>query len=141
VLRSPTVAAEALHTGAVTQILVTGGVGHSTAYLREAITAHRVYRDTVTAGRTEAAVLAEILRRHLDVPAESLLIESEATNCGRNAELSLRLLAARRVPVGSIVVVQDPTMQRRTHAAFEQWRGPGGPGLRSHAPFVPVVSR
>jgi hypothetical protein len=140
VLQSLTVAAAALHAGAVTRILVTGGVGHSTADLREAVAAHPAYRDTLTAGRTEAAVLAEILRRHLDIPADLLLVESEATNCGRNAELSLRLIAARRVPVSSIVVVQDPTMQRRTHAAFERWRGPGGPELRSHAPFVPVVS-
>ena len=140
VLESLTVAADALHGGVVTRILVTGGVGHSTAYLREALTAHHAYRDTATAGRTEAAVLAEILRRHLDVPADRLLVESEATNCGRNAELSLRLLAARREPADSIVVVQDPTMQRRTHAAFQRWRGAGGPGILSHAPFVPVVS-
>ena len=30
-------------------------------------------------------------------------------------------------------------MQRRTHAAFDRWRGADGPEIRSHAPFVPVV--
>ena len=39
----------------------------------------------------------------------------------------------------SLVLVQDPTMQRRTHAAFDRWRGADEPEVRSHAPFVPVV--
>ncbi len=139
VLRSLTVAAEALSSGAVGRILVTGGIGHSTPYLREAVAAHPAYRGSETAGRTEAAVIAEILVRHLGVPGDLVTTEEQATNCGQNAEFSLRTLAAEREPTRSVVVVQDPTMQRRTHAAFERWRGAGGPELRSHAPFVPVV--
>jgi hypothetical protein len=139
VLRSLTVAADALRGGAVTRILVTGGVGHSTAYLREAVAAHPVYGDTEAAGRAEAAIIAEILVRHLGVPPDLVRTEERSTNCGENAELSLRALAAQHEASRSVVVVQDPTMQRRTHAAFERWRRAGGPELRSHAPFVPVV--
>jgi hypothetical protein len=139
VLRSLTVAAEALHGGAVERILVTGGVGHSTSYLRRAVAAHPTYADTETAGRTEAAVLAEILVRHLDVPPDLTRTEEESTNCGQNAEYSLRLLADTAAMPRSLVLVQDPTMQRRTHAAFDLWRGADGPEVRSHAPFVPVV--
>jgi DUF218 domain len=139
VLRSLTTTAEAIHDGAVGRVLVTGGTGHSTAYLREAVARHQVYGDTETAGRTEAAVFAEILVRHLDVPAALVSTEEESTNCGKNAELSLRMLAAGPDPTRAIVVVQDPTMQRRTHAAFDRWRGADGPEIRSHAPFVPVV--
>ena len=138
VLRSLTVAAEALHGGAVARILVTGGVGHSTAYLRDAVAAHPSYDGTETAGRTEAAIIAEILERHLDIPRALLRTEEESTNCGENAEYTVRLLAGADQPT-SLVVVQDPTMQRRTHAAFDRWRGPDGTAIRSHAPFVPVV--
>ena len=141
VLRSLTVAAEALRDGAAARILVTGGLGHSTAYLREAVAGHPVYRDTDTAGRTEAAVISEILTRHLGVPAALLMTEEESTNCGQNAELSLRMLAARAEPTRSLLVVQDPTMQRRTHAGFDRWRGADRPEIRSHAPFVPVVGK
>jgi hypothetical protein len=139
VLRSLRVAAEALHGGAVARILVTGGVGHSTSYLRQAVAGHPAYRDIEIAGRTEAAVLAEILERHLDVPRDLIRTEEESTNCGQNAEYSLRLLADPASMPRSLVLVQDPTMQRRTHAAFDRWRRPDGPEIRSHAPFVPVV--
>lgn len=139
VLRSLTVAAGVLHDGATARILVTGGIGHSTAYLREAVAHHPVYRHIDTAGRTEAAVIAEILTRHLDVPSDLVRTEEEATNCGQNAELSLRMLAAEDEPVRSLAIVQDPTMQRRTHAAFERWRDNDGPEIRSRPPFVPVV--
>ncbi len=138
-LRSLSVAAEALRTGACARILVTGGVGHSTPYLREAVAGHPVYGDTDVADRTEAAILADVLRRHLEVPADRIWTEEEATHCGQNAELSLRLLAARAPATWSLVVVQDPTMQRRTHASFDRWHARGGPMVRSHAPFVPVV--
>jgi hypothetical protein len=140
VLRSLTVAAEALHAGAVAQILVTGGVGHSTPYLRKAVAAHPTYADTVTAGRTEAAVLAEILVSRLDVPPDLVRTEEESTNCGQNAEYSLRILADTAPTPRSLVLVQDPTMQRRAHAAFDRWRGAERPEVRSYAPFVPVVS-
>ena len=63
VLRSLTVAAQALHEGVSAWILVTGGVGHSTSYLREAVAAHPTYADTETAGRSEVGVIAEILVR------------------------------------------------------------------------------
>ncbi len=139
VLQSLAVAADALHGGAVSRILVTGGIGHSTAYLRDAVARHPIYRDTETEDRTESAVLAQILVRHLDVPAALVRTEEESTNCGQNAELSLRTLAEGPEPIRDLVVVQDPTMQRRTHAGFDRWRGADGPVIRSHAPFVPVV--
>ncbi len=139
VLRSLTVAAAALHGAAVQRILVTGGIGHSTPYLRKAVAAHPTYADTETTGRAEAAVLAEILVRHLDVPPDLIRTEEESTNCGQNAEYSLRLLADTASTPRSLVLVQDPTMQRRTHAAFDLWRGANGPEVRSLAPFVPVV--
>jgi hypothetical protein len=139
VLRSLTVAADAVHDGAASRILVTGGIGHSTPYLREAVARHPTYRDTDTTGRTEAALMAEILTRHLGVPAARVRTEEASTNCGQNAELSLRMLATDEQRPRALLVVQDPTMQRRTHAAFERWRGTDGPEIRSHAPFVPVV--
>ena len=64
-------------------------------------------------------------------PAAALTIEEESTNCGENAEFSLRLLA-RWSDVRTAVVVQDPTMQRRTHASFDHHLR-AGPRWRSSA--------
>ena len=133
-----TCSAAAFHDRVVDSILVTGGVGHSTPYLVAAVRADPSYADVATEGRSEAAVIAEILRRHHDVPAEAITIEDRATNCGENAEHSLRLLA-RRPEVSSVLLVQDPTMQRRTHASFDHHQRLLGTDLEvvSFAPFVP----
>ena len=139
VLASLDVAAAAFHDAVVRRILVSGGVGHSTPYLSRAIGDHPVFRDVDAQDRSEGSVLAEILQRHFDVPAAALTIEEESTNCGENAEFSLRLLA-RWSDVRTAVVVQDPTMQRRTHASFDHHLR-GGPSMEvvSFAPFVPRV--
>ena len=66
--------------------------------------------------------------------------EERSTHCGENASLSLELLA-QRSGVRRLLLVQDPTMQRRTHASFDHHqRGVARPvEVTSRAPFVPVV--
>lgn len=125
VLASVAVAADLLHRGVVPRIVVTGGVGHSTAFLRAAVGAPD---DT----RSEAAVLGELLVRDHGVPADAVVLEEAATNCGENARFALDLLPGVR----RVLVVQDPTMQRRTHAVLEHLDA--GLDVRSWAPLVPV---
>jgi len=134
------VVADAWHRGAAAGVLVTGGVGHSTPHLAGAVARHPRYRGAATAGRSEAAVLADLLRSHHAVPGTAIAVEESSTNCGENAEFSAALLRRRPEPVRSVLLVQDPTMQRRTHASFARSLGRGQPtALRSHAPFVPAV--
>src|SRR5438874_2542896 len=92
VLATVEVAAEAFHRGLAPLILVSGGVGHSTAYLVEALQRHPTYADVPTESRSEAAMLADVLHLHHGVPAEALLLEEASTSCGQNAELSVELL-------------------------------------------------
>jgi hypothetical protein len=134
------VAARAVHDGLAGSVLVTGGVGHSTPYLAEALRAHPSYAGVATAGRPEAAVLAELLVGHLGVPAAAVTTEERSTNCGENAALSLQVLE-RRAEVRRVLLVQDPTMQRRTHASFDHHQRDAARPVEvaSHAPFVPVV--
>jgi hypothetical protein len=140
VLESVEVAARAFHDGVVGHLLVTGGRGHSTEFLERAVAAHESYDDVPTGGRAEAEVFAEILERHLDVPGDAITVEWESTNCGENAELSLRILGENADQ--SLLLVQDPTMQRRTHAGFDHHQRLLGTSMpvTSHAPFVPVVA-
>jgi hypothetical protein len=135
-------AAQACHDGLVGSILVTGGIGHSTPFLDEAVRRDPAYDDVVTDGRPEAAVIAAILEQHLGVPPGRIGTEEAATNCGENAELSLQMLAGRP-GTASLLIVQDPTMQRRTHASFERHQRLLGTRFEvvSQAPFVPVVRR
>ena len=131
-------AAAALHNHFVGRIVVTGGVGHSTDYLREAVREHARYRDVETTSRSEAAIIADVLRNHHDVPAAAISLEEQSTNCGENARFALELLRRDPPPARSILVIQDPTMQRRTHACFERCRHDDSDVVvLSYAPFVP----
>jgi len=141
VLAAIDVAATAFHDGLADRLLVTGGVGHSTAYLRQSVREDPRYGDVPTDARPESAIIAEILHTHHDVPDTAILTEAESTNCGENARLSVELLRLAPQKVRSILLIQDPTMQRRTHECFRRsLRDAPGVRVSSYAPFVPTVS-
>lgn len=101
-----------------TPLLISGGVGHSTTFLYAATARHPLYNNIRTTGRSEAAILADIARRYWGIAADKLLIEDQSTNCGENARFSLELLQRQGIKPKTVVIVQDPTMQRRTLATF-----------------------
>ena len=140
VLAAIDIAATAFHDGLADHLLVSGGVGHSTPYLRQAVRESPRYGDVPTDARPESATIAEILRRHHAVPDAAILIEDESTNCGENAEFSVDLLKLTPLKLRSVLLLQDPTMQRRTHESFRRsLRDAAGVLILSYAPFVPTV--
>ncbi len=131
VLESVEVAAEA-HRAHDAPILVSGGIGHSTEYLDDAV--RRRGLDLAT-GRPEAHVFRELLMRY-GVPEEQLVIEDRSTNCGENADFTRLLVDTPQ----TLLLIQDPTMQRRTHACFERsFADLPGTTLLSHAPLIPWI--
>jgi len=140
VLAAIDIAATAFQDGLADRLLVSGGVGHSTPHLRHAVRGDPRYGDVSTDARPESAIIAEILRRHHAVPDAAILIEAESTNCGENAEFSVSLLKLIPLKLRSVVLLQDPTMQRRTHECFRRsLRDASGVRILSYAPFVPTV--
>ena len=134
ILETVEVTAKAYHDGITEHILISGGIGHSTHYLIEALEAQAPVGGVVaTEGRPEADILRELLVRAGVEPA-AIRVEDRSTNCGENAEFSRRLVQGER----SLLLIQDPTMQRRTHACFERaFRDLPGVELISFAPEVP----
>lgn len=99
--------------------VIVGGEGHTTQALRNEI--GRACPGMRTAGLSEADLFAGYLWRRYGLAADAL--ERESTNCGNNITLLLRLLVQRRIPFGSVIMIQDATMQARMDA-----------GLRKYAP-------
>ncbi|WP_312267791.1 YdcF family protein [Pseudescherichia sp.] len=99
-------------------LVISGGIGHSTPFLYSAIARHPRYNKVRTTGRTEAAIIGDIARQFWKIPVEKLILEERSTNCGENARFSWALIRKRSPDVKTLVVVQDPTMQRRTMATF-----------------------
>jgi uncharacterized SAM-binding protein YcdF (DUF218 family) len=54
----------------------------------------------------------------LNVPRESILIESQSTNTGENIAFTKRLLADKGLNPQRFIVVQKPYMERRSYATF-----------------------
>lgn len=140
VLAAIDVAATAFHGGLADRLVVSGGVGHSTPYLRQAVRESPRYGDVPTEARAESAMIADILRRHHVVPDAAISVEDQSTNCGENAIFTAGLLERMPGEPRSVLLVQDPTMQRRTHECFRRsLRDAAGVRVRSYAPFVPAV--
>ncbi|TDZ36158.1 Protein YdcF [Colletotrichum trifolii] len=70
-----------------------------------------------------------------------VVVEDQSTNCGANASESRKVLEACGVTSPrSIVVVQDPTMSRRTVATFRKTYADLSPRLVSWPTFTPRVA-
>lgn len=122
-------------------LLITGGIGHSTTFLYAAIAKHPRYNTIPTTGRAEAAIIKDIATGFWKVPAEKVLTEEKSTNCGENARFTYDLMQTRQIEPARAIIIQDPTMQRRTVATFERvWQGQERcPQWRSWPGFVPHV--
>ncbi len=136
------VAAEAFHRGCSKGILICGGIGHSTQDLRNAVRSHSAFQKVETENRAEADIIHEILMTVFEINADALLVENKSTNCGSNAVEAHRLLSRTRSLPSRLVLIQDPTMQRRSHESFVRaWAGEPARAFVSFAPFAPLVEQ
>ncbi|WBW59163.1 YdcF family protein [Klebsiella electrica] len=105
-------------------LLISGGVGHSTVFLYDAVRNDPRYRSVPVDGRPEAHILADIAHLFWHIPRDKIVVEDRSTNCGENARFTRERLAATGLAPRAGVVLQDPTMQRRTMATFARvWQG------------------
>jgi len=119
-------------------LLISGGIGHSTRLLAAAVDAHPVYRRALAAQTSEARLLGDIAAMFLGLDQSRLLLEEASTNCGENGLFSRRVLDERGIAARSILLVQDPLMQRRTDASFRQaWTGAACPTIVNWPVQVP----
>lgn len=120
-------------------LLLSGGIGHSTEFLRRAITEDPNSRGVATEGRAEAEMLRDAALAR-GIPAARLIVEGRSTNCGDNALQSRRMLDAAGIDPRRILLVQDPLMQRRTDASFRKvWHDRPRTAFRNWPTFVPRV--
>ncbi len=132
---------ELLLSGRAPLLLISGGVGHSTEALRAAAARHPRGRGVATAGRPEAEILGELACSGWGIAPERLLLETASTHCGENATLARQALDRRGRAPRSLLLLQDPTMQRRSDASFRQaFRDRPGTAFANDPTFVPRVA-
>lgn len=140
VLETAEGAFRAVKGGVGPNLLITGGIGHATEVLRRKIEAHPIYRAVLTEARSEAHILADIAERFWSIDRSSILIEPDSTNSGENARFSRKVLEDAGLPVRRILLIQDPTMQRRADATFRKiWSDYPSLSILNWPTFTPCV--
>lgn len=143
-------------------LVLCGGIGHSTQLMHDALAQHPEYCriSSQVHGQPEARILEFIseqffhlgAEKNTQAPAEgiapsqrlTILVEDTSTNCALNAINTRKVLDTYGcTSPASIVVAQDPTMCRRTVAAFERVyadKMDDAPLLASWPTFIPIVA-
>lgn len=104
-------------------VLFSGGIGHSTALLRQAVKNNPLTTAIEIEDKSEAEILANIAERIFGIPKNKIFVENQSTNCGQNADFSRELILEHNLAPSTIILVQDPLMQRRTCESFEfSWK-------------------
>ncbi|WP_330981774.1 MULTISPECIES: YdcF family protein [Enterobacterales] len=122
-------------------LLISGGIGHSTTFLYAAVARHPRYNILRTTARAEASILADIAHQYWNIPLDRIVVEDRSTNCGENARFTREVMEQCGITCRNGIVVQDPTMQRRTMATFAHvWQDdPQAPQWRSYPGYLPVL--
>lgn len=125
------------------RLLLSGGVGHATGFL-VANLRHSPYADLLApqaeAG-AEADLAALVAERAFSLPRARLIVENRSANGGENARFSLQALREAGVLPATVLLLQDPAMQRRAVLTWTREAELAGmkPRLLSHAAFLPRV--
>jgi uncharacterized SAM-binding protein YcdF (DUF218 family) len=119
--------------------MISGGIGHSTSLLYDAVRDDPRFTRVQVEGRAEADILEDVL---YELGAEAtFLLETRSTNCGGNAIEACRALEDARIRPQSILLVQDPTMMRRSMASFQNiWEDQPEVRFLACPSFVPSVA-
>ncbi|XBS68989.1 YdcF family protein [Acerihabitans sp. KWT182] len=108
----------AMSLGVAPKMLIAGGKGHATDLLYQAVARHPVYYGVATAGRSEAEILKDIGKNYFGLPDAMILLENQSVNCGDNALRARQVLTAAGERPRTLILTQDPLMQRRADASF-----------------------
>lgn len=109
-------------------LVIVGGIGHSTQAIYDAVASHPKYHPLAASvvGLPESLVMGQILSHFFDkerIMSQGckIFFEDKSTTCGSNAINTRQILLEGKVPTPrSCVVIQDPTMLRRTVASFQK---------------------
>ncbi|WP_160688080.1 YdcF family protein [Clostridium sp. C2-6-12] len=121
------------------RILINGGIGHSTEILRHQVRKDERYNYIQVDNRAEADIFFDIITKIYKVPENKIIVENQSTNCGDNALKAVKLLSELQISYNSLLLIQDPTMQLRTHASFKKHIKNEKVKIINYAPFIPEV--
>jgi uncharacterized SAM-binding protein YcdF (DUF218 family) len=133
-------AALAYQHGLAKELMICGGIGHSTKYLTDNVRRHPVYADVEVAGKPEADILKNIFVKHWNILENEIILENQSTNCGSNAIEAASILTKLNKHPQSIILMQDPVLQLRTYATFRKVWQQDEVVFINYAAFIPYLT-
>jgi uncharacterized SAM-binding protein YcdF (DUF218 family) len=131
------VAATVWKRGVARHLMVVGGIGHTTQSLRAKFKAR--FPDMETNDKAEAEMIANYLSRKYDI--HDILLETKSTNCGNNVTYALAKLKEAAIPAKSLIIMQEPSMQRRMAAGFaKELKYNTDTTVINYAPYLPYLA-
>ncbi|MGH4119545.1 YdcF family protein [Clostridium sp.] len=133
------IGSKAYKNGLSKDIMIVGGIGHSTKYLIQNVLENNKYNNIEVNDKSEAEILKQIIVAGENIQQDKIITESKSTNCGDNASEALIVLKEKHKVPKSIILIQDPTMQLRSHASFlKEWQEENTLFI-SYSPFIPQI--
>lgn len=126
-------------------LVLSGGAGHSTRPLYENLCGSDygvlARRGLIVKSMAEAEMYAVVAQMAFGIPASRILVENRSTNSAENCRFSLELLQQTNRRLDSVLILQDPTMQRRSMLTWARAAEIAEVHAHafSHAVFVPRV--
>ena len=118
-------------------MMIVGGIGHTTQSLRDKFSAR--YPQMETIDKPEAEMIADYLSREHSI--HDILLETKSTNCGNNVTYALAKLRDSGIAAKTILIMQEPSMQRRMSAGFCKELGDSSDTLIiNYAPYLPRLT-
>jgi len=132
--------AEMYHLGRVNELIIVGGIGHSTRFLYDNLSTYIPYKKYWDAHQSEADIYYSILHAFYQIPKDKIIVENQSTNCGNNATYAYNKIREQDRTYTNILLIQDPTMQRRSYASFlKEWKDKKTKFL-NYAPIIPELA-
>ncbi|WP_165006329.1 MULTISPECIES: YdcF family protein [unclassified Enterococcus] len=131
-------AAELYLNGQVQQLFFVGGVGHATKFLVENFAKQGYHFED---GLSESEMCYLYLKEKYQLPEDVVLLEKQSTNSGENAAFSLEILRSCKTLPSDILLMNDPTLQRRTKATFEKVWEQEEVTFTNAVPFIPEITQ
>ena len=92
-----------------------------------------------TYDKSEAEMIANYLSRKYDIP--DIIMETKSTNYGNNVTYALAKLKEAAIPAKSLIIMQEPSMQRRMAAGFaKELKYNTDTTVINYAPYLPYLA-
>ncbi|MBO0467520.1 YdcF family protein [Enterococcus plantarum] len=121
--------------GTASEFMIVGGIGHATPFLQKNLKNIGIKVSEVS----ETDMYLEYFKQKYHFGKELFLTETTSTNSGENARFSLNKMKKEGLRPKSVLLLEDPILQRRIKATFEKEWQETKASFTNYVPVIPYI--